>query len=101
MYKDTKISLEVYKKYYELVDLLKQKGASSSKLNELETLLLYFNDNFGNFNKEEKSLIKNVIIIATGIANKTNTYYRFTDERRNKCLTLTKKLKEKQKEPFK
>ncbi len=97
MYKDTEIRLTIYEEYFKLVRLLKRKGASSSKLNELEAMLDYFIKNYDDFNDEEKKLIKNVIIIATSMINNTNTCYGFIRERRDSCLTLTKKLKEKQK----
>lgn len=54
MYKDSDISLEVYQKYNNLVSLFKKKGASSGKLDDLEILLNYFNNNFDTFNEEEK-----------------------------------------------
>lgn len=55
MYKDSDISLEVYQKYNNLVSLFKKKGASSGKLDDLEILLNYFNNNFDTFNEEEKN----------------------------------------------
>lgn len=101
MYKDTKISLEVYDKYYELVGLLKQKGCSSSKLNKLEILLNYFINNFESFNNEEKKLIKNVIMIADAITEKANTYYEFVERQKSRCINQVKVLNAKRKEPNK
>lgn len=101
MYKDDEISLNFYVQYYELVSLLKQKGAASAKLNNLEILLRYFINNYEFFNEEEKKLTKNIIMIATGISNKTNTYYNFVKDQKERCLSLTKDLKNKLKEPTK
>ena len=101
MYKDNEIGLEIFNKYNELVSLLKQKNAVSSKLSELETLLMYFNNNFENFNFEEKKLIKNTIMIASGITVKVNNNYSYVQERLKVCLNLIKELEDKQKEPIK
>lgn len=101
MYKDDDISLNFYAQYYELVSLLKQKGAASAKLSNLEILLEYFINNYEFSNEEEKKLTKNIIMIATDITNKTNTYYNFVKNKKERCLNLTKDLKSKQKEPTK
>lgn len=101
MYKDSEISLETYQKYDNLISLFKKKGASSTKLFDLETLLNYFNNNFETFNEEEKKLIKNVLMISKGIVRKVNNGYKFIKERRDACITLIETLYEKQKEPIK
>lgn len=98
MFQDAKIKSEVYEKYYELVGLVKQKGAASSKLSKLDTLLTYFNDNYSTFNDEEKKLVKNVVIIANGITEKTNTYYGFVKGKKNGCIKQVKVLNAKRKE---
>ena len=101
MYKDSDISLEVYQKYNSLVSLFKKKGASSGKLDDLEILLNYFNNNFDTFNEEEKKLIKNVLMMSKGIVSKVNNGYKFIKERRDTCINLIETLYEKQKEPIK
>ena len=101
MYKDSDISLEVYQKYNNLVSLFKKKGASSGKLDDLEILLNYFNNNFDTFNEEEKKLIKNVLMMSKGIVSKVNNGYKFIKERRDDCINLIETLYEKQKEPIK
>ena len=40
-------------------------------------------------------------MIATGITNKSNTYYNFVKNKKEGFLNLTKDLKSKQKEPTK
>lgn len=101
MYKDNQISLEFYNEYYNLVSLLKQKGRSSTKLNELKRLLKYFFNNYETFIKEEKELIKNVVMIASGIVNNVNNRYGYVKKRKEECEILIKNLKDKQKEPTK
>lgn len=97
MYKDDQISLEFLNQYDKLLVLLKEKAAASSKLSNLETILEYFDDNYEMFNEEEKRLVKNIIIMANGITNKTNTYYNYNKNKNERCLTLTNNLKNKQK----
>ena len=101
MYKDNQISLEFYNEYYNLVSLLKQKGRSSTKLDELKRLLKYFFNNYETFIKEEKELIKNVIMIASGIVNNVNNRYGYVKKRKEECEILIENLKDKQKEPTK
>lgn len=101
MYKDDQISLAFLNQYDKLVSLLKEKVAASSKLSNLQTILEYFDDNYEMFNKEEKKLVKNIIIMANGITNKTNTYYNFIKNQKELCLTLIENLSNKQKEPTK
>ena len=101
MYKDSDISLEVYQKYNNLVSLFKKKGASSGKLDDLEILINYFNNNFDTLNEEEKKLIKNVLMMSKGIVSKVNNGYKFIKERRDDCINLIETLYEKQKEPIK
>ncbi len=101
MYKDVEIGLDTYKKYYELVSLLKQKGTTSSKLTKLEMLLDYFIENYDNLNNEEIKLIKNVIMIANGIITKVNTYYGIAKQRQSSCIERVEILKEKEKKLIK
>ena len=98
MYKDDQISLEFYNEYYNLVSLLKQKGRSSTKLDTLELLLKYFFNNYETFMEEEKELMKNVIMIASGIVNNVNNRYGYVKRRKEKCEILIENLKDKQKE---
>lgn len=98
MFKDDEVNAEVYQNYNELINLLKQKGTSSSKLDKLNTLLEYFYNNYERFNKEELKLVKNAIIIASGIANKANGYYAFVNNKKNTTISLTSGLIKKQKE---
>ncbi len=101
MYKDNEISSNFYNEYYKLVHLSKEKCAASAKLYDLERILTYFIDNYKTLNEEEKKLIKNIIILATSITSKTNTYYNYVKAHNERCLSLTKNLKNKQKEPTK
>lgn len=98
MFKDDEIRLDTYTKYYQLVKLFKDKHAASSKLTELNDILQYFNERYEKFDKEEKKLIKNVIIIAKGIIAKVNNNYNYAQERLNNCITLVNEIKDKQKE---
>mgnify|MGYP007006989268 CR=1 FL=1 len=98
MFKDDEMGLDIYIKYDGLVKLFKDKRAASSKLTELEYVLQYFNESYDKFNKEEKKLIRNVVMIAEGIINKVNNNYNYVQERINNCITLVNEIKDKQKE---
>lgn len=50
---------------------------------------------------KKKKLIKNIIMIASGITIKVNNNYSYVQERLKVCLNLIKELEDKQKEPIK
>lgn len=101
MYKDNEIGLEFFNKYNELIVLLKQKNAASSKLRDLEKLLQYFDNNYDNFNDDEKKLFKNILMISNGIINNVKNHYSYIEERKNNCKSLIQSIENKQKEPIK
>ena len=101
MYKDDEIRLNICQKYDQLVKLFKDKHAASIKLLELESILNYFNEEYDTFNKEEKKLIKNVIMVAESITNKVNNHYGYVQDRISRCINQVNEIKSKQKEPTK
>lgn len=101
MYKDSDISLDVFNKYYELVNLSKTKLASSSKLTDLIKYLTFFNNKYNDLNEEERKLIKNVLFIAKSIMFNSSTYFDKTSSKISTCKELVQELESKQKEPVK
>lgn len=101
MYKDNGIDLKVYETYYECVDLLKAKGATIYKLENLIEILTYFNNEYDTFNENEKKLVKNVIEISKGITNRIHSCNNFYKKQLEECKTLQQSLFIKQKEPIK
>lgn len=101
MYKESEISLEFYRMYFKLIELYKQKNAESVKLDELNSILKYFNNKFMDFNEDEIILLNNVLIISKSIVNNVKNNFQKTKEKLKITIKYLNELENKKKEPRK
>jgi hypothetical protein len=98
MYEENKISSIVYEYYYNFIKIAKKKCAASTKIDEVEKILLFILDNVNNFNKEELKIVKNILYISQSIVDKTSNYKMLVVAKNNDCKILIKKINETLKE---
>ena len=93
MFIENEVQNELLNIYLEIINCYKSKENLNLKANKLIKILAYVKNNLNNLKKDDLSIIKNILIISSGIINKKNKKYLYIEI--NKCKNLNEEISNK------